>query len=107
MSDVTFDEGTNVSNNNNNEEFMRRSAPKQPSIVRLLIKMGLAKTERGANVIMIITSIISLTIAGYLMFGQQLFQRQHVTYLEDIPEEIRKTLPEEILKTIPSRANPQ
>src|SRR4051812_33054893 len=100
MSDVMF-EDEQANQNNSSEMYMNRSKPKQPYLVRLLIKAKLAKTERGANILMVCVSIVCLLISGYLFFGQNLFRKNQVTYIEDIPKEILDTLPPEIVKSLP------
>jgi hypothetical protein len=102
MSDVTFDEDQS-NQNNTSEMYMSRATSKQPFLVKMIIKAKLAKTERGANVLMVCVSIVCLLISWYLFFGQTLLQKKQVTYIEDIPQEIRNTLPPEILKSLPSR----
>jgi len=56
------------------EEENKMAAPafsptkKQSSIVGLIMRLGLAKSEQAANRILVVTSIIALILAVYIAF---------------------------------------
>lgn len=80
----------------------RRIKNRQPKLVRLVLKLGLAKTEKGANAVLLIISILSLLATGVIIYTF-FFKTGPKTTLRDIPPEIREQLPPEVLEQIPRR----
>lgn len=78
---------------------------KRGPIINWLIKSKIAKNVLGANVILLVVSAVSLTVAFRVDAPYFVNRHEEITYLEDISPEIRKTLPPEVLKTIPSRVH--
>ena len=98
MADVTFDDPSD-----NNTPLGGAVQAKQGFITRLIIKSGLAKTEGGANTVMVVIIVIALVWVGYYALSDGGAGNSEPIFLEDLTEEQRSTLPPEILQTIPSR----
>ena len=75
---------------------------KTPTMVKWVMKTGMVKDEKQANIVLISIAIIFfvITFATMTDLGGP---KTQPTYLEDIPEDVRADLPPEILETIPSR----
>lgn len=78
------------------------TSQKTPTMVKWIMKTGLTKDEKQANIVLIGVAVLFFIITFVMMtdFGSP---KPQPTYLEDIPEDIRATLPPEVLETIPSR----
>ncbi len=97
MSDVQFQEDQFSSN------LSRFNQPEARGIIGFLIKRGIVRDERHANVVLIGVIIIAVTVTYFTSFGGSSSPKVPPTYREDISPEVLKTLPPEILKTIPSK----
>jgi len=82
--------------------FQASSHP--PALVRLLLKLGIAKTTTQANYFLLGTVILFFALAIYI-FGNTLgwFTSTRPTYREDIPPEVRAHLAPELFESLPSR----
>ena len=78
---------------------------KTPTMVKWVMKTGIAKDEKQANIILIVIAILFLALSLYIFANTGSNQKgtAGALYIEDIPEEELKDIPPEILETIPSR----
>jgi len=101
MSNVQFDEGDSL-NTYSITPIQQTMAQKKSFISRLLTKIPGIKTESQVQALSIVIIIVFTLLSLYVLFRQQLTP-QEPTYIEDIPEEIRKTIPQDVLQQLPSR----
>lgn len=76
--------------------------PKTPNMVRWVMKTGLVKDERQANIALIVIAVMFFVLTWVFIAGGNNTTPQ-ATYLEDIPVDVLETIPPEILETIPTR----
>jgi len=79
------------------------SKRKDGPIINFLLKNKLAENITGANAILIVIALVNLSLAALVIQNTYFPKSAEATYLEDIPQEIRKTLPPEILNGLPSK----
>lgn len=75
---------------------------KTPTMIKWVMKTGVVKDEKQANIVLISIAVVFFVITFFMMTDLGGTKTQP-TYLEDIPENVRAELPPEILNTIPSR----
>ena len=75
---------------------------KTPTMVKWVMKTGVVKDEKQANIVLVGIAIVFFAITFFTMTDLG-GPKTQPTYLEDIPEDVRADLPPEILNTIPSR----
>jgi len=75
---------------------------KVPFMVKCVLKSGLVKDEKQANVVLLIVSAVFLALA-FFVFASTGKSTTEPTYIEDLPTEVIGQLPPEILETIPSK----
>ena len=81
-----------------------RTVQKRRSILmRLVIGLGLAKTEKGANKILIIVAVVAFLLTAFVLYSSVFKTNTKPVRLRDIPPEVRDQLPQEILDTLPKR----
>lgn len=75
-------------------------------ITKLIMRLGLAKTPKKANTVMIAIIIIGFLWTGYYFFGLNLQETNNVEnlpYLEDLTAQERRELPKDVLDALPTR----
>ncbi len=78
--------------------------PKTSTMVRWILKTGIVKDEKQANIVLLVIAVIFFVITFMVVTSSgSSTPKQKTTYLEDIPANVRANLPPEVLKTIPSR----
>ena len=90
----------------NNDNYVIK---KTPTMVKWVIKIGIVKDEKQANIVLIILAVIFLGLAVYIFAntGSKPTATAGVLYREDLSEEDLQNLPPEILESIPSRYDTQ
>ncbi len=78
---------------------------KSPTMVRWVLKTGIVKDEKQANIVLLGIAVVFFVITLFVIFSGPGKPKQKITYLEDIPASVRATIPPSVLKTIPSRNN--
>lgn len=78
---------------------------KQSTMIRWVMKTGLVKNEKQANIVLLSIAVVFFIITFFVIFSGPGEPKQKTTYLEDIPASVRATMPPSVLKTIPSRNN--
>ncbi len=82
--------------------FERGKEP--PGMVKFILKTGIVKTPRQANIILLSFVLLGLLMTGHVMFS--LFRTTEdgsTVYREDLTAEQRERMPEEFLEAFPSR----
>ncbi|MEX0672884.1 MAG: hypothetical protein WD175_02375 [Candidatus Paceibacterota bacterium] len=82
----------------------RRHKARRPVLVRWMMKLSFIKTQRQANIALIVITIAAL-VASYLILNNtfNLTGSDDQTYIEDLTPEEREELPPEFLEALPSR----
>lgn len=97
MPDVIFDE-PKISQRERME--MRETS----GFANLLIRVGIAKTERGAIFILLGFTVVAIIVSALLFFGGGGNKPNKIPqFREDISEEVKAKLPPGVLETIPSK----
>ncbi len=78
------------------------TSKKTPTMVKWVMKTGLVKDKKQANIVLVGIAVLFFVIT-LVMMADLGSPKPQPTYIEDIPEDIRATLPPEILESIPSR----
>lgn len=83
----------------------KKTHKKNPPLVGLVLKLGLAQSEKQANMVLGIIIIIAFAGAGTILFRNTLFSPQNDTiqYKEDLTPKERQELPPDFIKSLPSR----
>ena len=79
--------------------------PKESPMVKWVMKTGLVRDEKQANIVLLVVAVVFFGITWWLIAGGNSTPATKQTYLEDIPASDRANIPPDILKTIPSRNN--
>jgi hypothetical protein len=74
---------------------------KLPRVIDIFKKIPGVKTEKRANIVAVITSLICISLSIVILRGGKVNAK--ITYIEDIPADVRPHIPQEILKNFPSR----
>ncbi|MBX4197997.1 hypothetical protein KW782_01540 [Candidatus Parcubacteria bacterium] len=80
-----------------------------PTLFSLVKKLPGVSTNRRAYYVLITIMLLSFMASGAVLYTSFFggFTQGDPTYIEDIPEDVRKTLPENILRQLPSRNSQQ
>lgn len=79
-------------------------APKKVGgVTGFIMKLGLAKNQKGANKVMVFIIVLALLWIGFSMFASDGNNGAQTIYIEDLTPEQRQNVPEEFLNTLPSR----
>lgn len=96
MGDVIFNE-QRIS------ERQRQEMRETSSFANWLIRVGIAKTEKEAILVLLIFTVIAITVSLFLFFGTNKKPNKIPQFREDISEEVKAKLPPGVLETIPSK----
>ncbi|MAZ40584.1 hypothetical protein CL654_00495 [bacterium] len=77
-------------------------APKKVGgVTGFIVKLGLAKTAKGANKVMLVIIVLALIWLGYAWLGGG--SVGETTYVEDLTPGQRQALPQQVIDNLPSR----
>lgn len=71
------------------------------SLVNFIIKLGLAKSSKGANIILLGLAVVAVIAALLVLYLSIYDSPPREVRLRDIPQDIRDNLPQEILDSLP------
>lgn len=79
-------------------------APKTPTMVKWVMKTGLVKDERQANIVLVIIAALFFTITFYV-FTSSLERGAELTPIEkdSIPTEILSQFPKDVISNLPNK----